>query len=83
LENVIKYIYEGIALWTGQYSFFSHYKDSEGYTCLVFDHKLGIKWSRILADLHTRTLEHWLEMKPAAKITPQTVVLRLLERETI
>lgn len=48
-ENIIKHLCERIGIWTGHYSFFNHYTDSEGYTCLVFDHKFGIKWSRILA----------------------------------
>jgi hypothetical protein len=79
-ENIIKHIYEHIGLWTGQYSLFSHYTDSEGYTCLVFDHRFGIKWSRILASLHSRALDHWLGLKTAANITSKTVVLKILER---
>jgi hypothetical protein len=81
-ETMIKYGYQGIALWTGQYSFFSHYVDDEGYTCLVMDHKLGIRWSRILADMHTRFIEKLLQL-PAKTITitSTTVVLRLIDNE--
>ena len=80
-ETMIKYGYQGIALWTGQYSFFSHYVDDEGYTCLVMDHKLGIRWSRILADMHTRFIEKLLQL-PAKTITitSTTVVLRLIDK---
>ena len=68
-ETLIKYGYRGIALWTGQYNtFFSHYVDNEGYTRLVMDHKLGIRWSRILADMHTRFIEKLLHL-PAKTIT--------------
>jgi hypothetical protein len=80
-ETMIKYGYQGIALWTGQYSFFNHHIDDEGYTCLVMDHKLGIQWSRILANMHTRFIEKLLHL-PAKTIaiTSTTVVLRLIDR---
>jgi len=77
-ENIIKYLCERIGIWTGHYSFFSHYTDSEGYTCLVFDHKFGIKWSRILADLHARPFERWLGLKTTTNITSKTVVIKIL-----
>ena len=80
-ETLIKYGNQGIALWTGQYAFFSHYVDNEGYTCLVMDHKLGIRWSRILANMHIRFIEKLLQL-PAKTITitSTTVVLRILDR---
>ncbi len=81
-ENIIEHICERIGLWTGHYSFFSHYTDSEGYTCLVFDHKFGIKWSRILARLHSKSFEHWLGLNTLTNITSKTVVLKILEKET-
>jgi hypothetical protein len=80
-ENYIRHICERIGLWTGQYSFFTHYVDSEGYTCLVFDHKLGIKWSRILASLHSMALERWLGLKTVVNITSQTVMLKISEKD--
>jgi hypothetical protein len=80
-ETLIKYGYQGIALWTGQYAFFSHYVDEEGYTCLVMDHKLGIRWSRILADMHTRFIEKLLQLPTKTiTITSTTVVLRLIDK---
>jgi hypothetical protein len=80
-DNLIKYGYQGIGLWTGQYTFFSHYVDNEGYTCLVIDHKQGIRWSRILADMHTRFVEKLLHLlAQTLTITSTTVVIRLLER---
>ncbi|HET7285283.1 MAG TPA: hypothetical protein VFI70_11415 [Nitrososphaeraceae archaeon] len=82
MENIRKHIFERIGLWIGHYSFFSHYTDSEGYTCLVFDHKFGIKWSRILASLHSKPFEHWLGLKTVTNITSKTVVLKILEKET-
>jgi hypothetical protein len=80
-ETLIKYGYHGIALWAGQYAFFSHYVDNEGYTCLVMDHKSGIRWSRILANMHITFIENLLQL-PAKTITitSTTVVLRILDR---
>lgn len=59
-DSLIKYALEGIAMWTGQYSFFTHYVDNDGYTCLVFNHKFGLKWSRILKSLHSVSIEELL-----------------------
>lgn len=80
-ENIIKHICERLGIWTGHYTFFNHYTDSEGHTCLVFDHKFGLKWSRILASLHSRPFEHWLGLKTVANITSNTVVLKIIERD--
>jgi hypothetical protein len=80
-ENFIKYICERIGIWTGQYSFFTHYTDTEGNTCLVFDHRFGLKWSRILARLHAKAIEHWLGLKSVSNVTPKTAILKILERD--
>jgi hypothetical protein len=81
-ETFITHICERLGIWTGHYSFFSHYIDSEGYTCLVFDHKFGIKWSRILASLHATALERWFGLKTVTNVTPKTAFLKILEKET-
>ena len=77
-ENFVKHICERLGIWTGHYSFFSHYTDSEGYTCLVFDHKFGIKWSRILANLHATALDRWFGLKTVWSVTPKTAFLKRL-----
>lgn len=47
IDNLIKYFFEGMALWAGAYWRFTSNKDAEGNLKLVFQHDFGIKWSRI------------------------------------
>lgn len=44
LDNLIKYVFEGIALWAGAYNKFSFRKNKLNME-LFFEHRLGVKWS--------------------------------------
>jgi hypothetical protein len=77
LYTWIKYAYEGVAKWTGQFSFFIHYVDNERYINLVMDHKYGMKWSRILASFHSKILQKLLKCPVENKITGSTVILKI------
>lgn len=80
LNNSIKYFFEGIALWSGLYTIFKHHTDKEGCMCLVFEHKYGIKWSRILASLFLCLIEDILHLRADQKVLANTLVIRILDR---
>jgi hypothetical protein len=48
IDNLIKYCFERISLWAGAYNVFRYHTEGSGKIELVFEHKFGIKWSRIL-----------------------------------
>lgn len=48
LDNLIKFVFEGIASWAGGYDKFSYQKDKDEKTRLVFEHGFGTKWSKAL-----------------------------------
>jgi len=59
IDGLIKHHFEKVALWAGAYRRFRHYVDKEGYICLVFEHKFGIKWSRVLGQVFVILLKTW------------------------
>lgn len=79
IGNIIKYCFEGIALWTGCYSSFDHYKADNGEICLIFDHKFNKKWSEILAEVFSDMVEKMVNQKSTSVIDTNTLVLRVKE----
>ena len=78
LETLIDMLYERMFLWSGMYSNFTHYQDNEGYSCLVFDHKYTIKWSRVLAKVFSQQISSMLTVPPPeAKIWPNSIFLKI------
>lgn len=82
LENVIKFCYNKIIRWSGAYTSFNYYIDRDGYPCLVFEHKFGMKWSKIMAEAHSGTIEAVLQYPSERKVMPSTVVIRVMNRDT-
>jgi hypothetical protein len=80
LDNMIQYCYGRIILWSGAYSTFTSRVDNEGYPCLIFEHKFGMKWSRILAKAATNTIGQVLSFPSEVRIMPSTVVVRVIGR---
>lgn len=70
-----------ILIWTGMYSKFTHYVDSSGHLCLVFEHHYGLKWSRILAATFSNFLEKILHIPSHPEALPAGVVVRIRESE--
>lgn len=77
IDNIIKHCFEGIALWTGCYSSFNHYKTENGDICLIFDHKFNKKWSEILAEVYSDMIERTVNQKTTSVIDANTLVLRV------
>jgi hypothetical protein len=49
LDSIIQVAFANVAIASGVCTKFSQHTDEEGYRCLVFDHRYGIKWSRIIS----------------------------------
>lgn len=82
LSGLIKYHFTRSILWSGPYDAFNYYIDSEGYPCLVFEHKFGIKWSRIMAETLSETIRLILGCPTERRVMPSTVVIRIMDRDT-
>lgn len=61
LNGLVKYCFRKFIRWSGAYDSVTAYIDNEGYPCLVFEHKFGIKWSRIMAETVSETIQSILE----------------------
>jgi hypothetical protein len=81
LTTVIENIFKTGARYSGAYKSFHHYADTEGYECLVFDHKYGMKWSRIIATGFSRLIEMAVDARVKSEILPYTVTLRVMVRD--
>lgn len=80
LAGMIKYCFNRFIRWSGAYNSFNYYLDKEGFPCLVFEHKFGIKWSRILGEAISETIQTILQYRTEKKVMPATVVIRIMER---
>jgi hypothetical protein len=81
LDNMIEYCFSRVIRWSGAYNSFNYYVNKQGHTCLVFEHKFGIKWSRIMAEAHSSTIEAVLQYPTEKRVMPSTVVIRVMERD--
>lgn len=75
LDDVIKLWFEQVALWLGLYSSFKHYKDMEGHLFLAFEHKFGMKWSRILQTAFCSFVENRLKLPVNSRIRDNSVII--------
>lgn len=48
VDNIIKFVFGRISIYSGSILHFHHYRNSSDNLCLVFEHPFGIKWSRAL-----------------------------------
>jgi hypothetical protein len=80
LSSLCKYCFDRFIKWSGAYDSFASYIDNEGYPCLVFEHKFGIKWSRIMAETLSETIHDILNFPTETRSLPSSVVVRVMER---
>lgn len=76
MDNMAKSYFENVGLWSGIYSIFKRYGDADS-TNLIFEHKYGIKWSRIIAQSISNLLKETLHLSSDYKILPNTVILKV------
>jgi predicted DNA binding CopG/RHH family protein len=82
-ENLIRYVYSTLALWSGMYTYFSYYNDVNGNTVLVFNHRYGLKWSRILSAVFSNTFQRNLGYQTKGEINQNIVKLTLIENHSL
>lgn len=63
VENFIEFIFYGTAVYAGNCSHFHHYRDDSDNLHLIFEHSLGIKWSKALGKSICRFFNEYFEME--------------------
>jgi hypothetical protein len=81
LDNVVKYLIEGVAKYSGSFKKFTLFKDEEGYTCLLFRHNYGDKWSRILGTGMCHLLEYILKCHTNLLLLSNSALIKILEKD--
>jgi hypothetical protein len=79
-ENMVHFTFENMALASGVCSKFTQYSDQEGYRWLVFDHRYGIKWSRIISKVFSYIIENTCNIHTTAILLPNTISLKVLQK---
>ena len=78
IDTLVEHIFKTGALYSGAYTSFHHYSDSGRGLCLVFDHKFGLKWARIIAASFARLIEMAVHLQAETEVLPYTVTIRLV-----
>lgn len=81
IVNFVDYSFGRIAKYAGLCSIFKKYYDEDGCLCLVFEHEFGIKWSNMIADVFSESLNNLFQVEVERKILPNTILIRILEKE--
>jgi hypothetical protein len=77
LNSIIDVCFEKLTPSAGVITKFSQYIDAEGYTCLVFDHRYGIKWSRIISRVFSYLLEETCNVRTSTTLLPNTIIIKI------
>ncbi|MDE1827084.1 MAG: hypothetical protein KGH83_05785 [Thaumarchaeota archaeon] len=77
MDNLIKYLFESIALWAGTYKTFRYRKDGSGKTELVFEHRYGIKWSKVIGYTFSKFIQNTTGCSAAFKALSKTVMIKV------
>lgn len=80
-ENLIKYFFQDLALWTGMCTNFRQYLDQQRYRHLIFDHAFNLKWSRIASNVFSDLMRVTLNVSTEVSILPNTFEIKIMERE--
>ncbi len=76
IDNLIKYLFERISLWAGAYSVFRYHKEGSNIE-LVFEHKLGIKWSKTLGYVFSRFIHKTTGCTAIFKASFTTITIKV------
>jgi hypothetical protein len=80
LDSIIEVAFANVSIASGVCTKFTQHIDEEGYRCLVFDHRYGIKWSRIIAKVFSYLLEKTCNVNISATLLPNTIALKIIDR---
>ena len=79
-DNWVKYVFGSMVIYSGAVQAFEYYNDDEGLLCLVFRHKYGMKFSRLIDKAYTHALETLFGYHTICTLLPSSVVLKIRER---
>ena len=77
IDNLIKYLFESIALWAGTYKTFRYRKDGSGEIDLLFEHEYGIKWSKTVGYSFSRLIQSATGCTAIFKASANTVTVKV------
>ena len=78
-DNVIRIVFEIIGRFSGIYSTFTHRKEKDGSTMLIFSHGFDLKWSHILAITFSNFIKTHLNLDSEYQVMPSTVIIKVLK----
>lgn len=81
IENFVEYSFGNIAKMAGLFSTFRHHIDNEGHLCLIFEHKFGIKWSKMISEVFSESLANLFKIEVKSQALQNTVVITVLEKD--
>jgi hypothetical protein len=80
LDSIIEVAFANVSISSGMCTKFSQHWDEEGYRHLVFDHRYGIKWSRIISSAFSYLLKKACNVDTSVTLLPQTISIKILQR---
>lgn len=82
LDSIMDVCFANLTPAAGVITKFSHYVDENGFRCLVFDHRYGIKWSRIISKVFSYVLEQTCNIHASVDLLPNTIIMKITRNET-
>lgn len=79
LENTVRYFFEQFGLWAGMYSACHCYTDSRRIVNLTFEHRYGLKWSKVLGRMFCSMIKNLFGADVHYEILGNTVKIMILE----
>lgn len=77
LDNVIKYCFETMMMWSGSCHRISLHKESSGNFILVLEHDFGIKWSKALGDASVSLIKEFVGLSAEYTARSATVTIKV------
>lgn len=77
IKDYVQYAYGYIGKKAAVYSSFKLQEESSENLVLIFQHKYGIKWSRILAEVFSNALKNSFDVQVEREVLPSTLILRV------
>jgi hypothetical protein len=81
-EIFVRHYCQEICCWSGMFSSFREFK-KDGFLTLVFEHKYGIKWSRIMGEALSDFVRGTFDIDVDLEILPGTLKLGMADHAAI
>jgi hypothetical protein len=80
LQNLVEYVFRPFGVIGGAFSTVDEDRDEERCARVIFTHKYGPKWSRIIAASFSHQLEAYFKCHTKSTISPGTVTITILDK---